>query len=165
MLTERFIVAGVLSIFIAASTAAPANAQQEPFGQEMDGWKFTQAPHPTKAICRAFSPGSGGVNIIGRLGNGKFYVSVPANGIPKGKYPDSTLTVAGSAEPVDAESDGSRFALQVDDGLLALIIKARGYQWQVSDRGRMVSGSATFNGSIGKAVARLRECTKANGGR
>lgn len=130
----------------------------------MGGWKFTQAPHKTKVICRAIS-NIGGLNIIGRLGDGRFYVTVPSTGIPKRKYPNSTFITAGNAEPLDAESDGARFGFFIDEHLLANTTKARGYQWRVNVGGRDVAGSVSFNGSVAQAVARLRECTKANSGR
>jgi hypothetical protein len=56
----------------AAAAPPPAGNQQEPFGQNFDGWSFSQAPDKTGVICRAFA---GNGFIIGRLGDGKVYVS------------------------------------------------------------------------------------------
>lgn len=144
--------------------ADTAQAQQEPFGQDIDGWKFTQAPHPSRVICRAFSEGRG-QNIIGRTGDGRFYVSVPAQGIPRGRYPESTISIGGRSEPIDADSDGARFVLHVDDDQIGRIIRARGYQWRGGPRGAYLSGTVAFNNSVGAAIGRLRECSRANGGR
>ncbi|MGE3646347.1 MAG: hypothetical protein AB7F96_21080 [Beijerinckiaceae bacterium] len=151
--------------FLSAFLSTVAHAQQEPFGQNIGVWKFTQAPDKAKVVCRAFSPGPFGVNIIGRTGAGKFYVSVPAQGIPKGMYEGADLAIGGQHEPLTATSDGSRFVLPVDDQQIARIIRARGYQWAAMVRGQRRSGAAAFDSSVGAAVKRLRECTKANGGR
>jgi hypothetical protein len=53
----------------------------------------------------------------------------------------------------------------IDEGLLGNVIRARSYEWAVMVGGQRVTGNVGFNGSIGKAVGRLRECTRANGGR
>ncbi len=66
-----------------ATPAQPVSNQQEPFGQNFDGWKFSQAPDKTGSVCRAFF---GNGFIIGRLGDGNVYVSVPQGRVPNGKY-------------------------------------------------------------------------------
>lgn len=150
------------SLFLAALSGA-AHAQQEPFGPEVAGWKFTQAPHQTKAICRAFSEGKG-VNIIGRTGDGAFYVSVPSI-VPKGKYDESSIEIGGETEMVNAHSDGARYVMPVDDDQIGRIVKARGYGWYTEVNRRPAQGSVRFPDTIATAIKRLRECTKANGGR
>ena len=145
-----------------ARPAQPASNQQEPFGQNFDGWKFSQAPDKTGVICRAFA--GNGFN-IGRLGDGKVYVSVPQGRVPNGKYEESHFGVGNSGEPVTATAGNGRLVFPIDDHLLGNVIRARGYEWAVMVDGQRVTGNVGFNGSVGKAVARLRECTRANGGR
>lgn len=142
-----------------------ASAQQEPFGENIGGWTFTQGPGPNRVTCRAFSPGPGTGNIIGRTGNGGFYVSVSSQGIPKGKYEGSDIAIAGQHEPVNSHSDGSRYVTPVDDDQIGRMIKARGYAWRAMVGRQAYSGVVMFDNMIGPAVTRLRECTKANGGR
>ncbi len=145
-----------------ARPAQPASNQQEPFGQDFDGWKFSQAPDKTGIICRAFA---GNGFIIGRLGDGKVYVSVPQGRVPNGKYAESHIGVGNSGEPVDATAGNGRLVFHIDEGLLSNVVRARGYEWAVMSGGQRVSGNVGFNGSVGKAVARLKECSRANGGR
>lgn len=135
---------------------------EEPYGQNIGPWMFTQDAGKT---CRGYFPGIGGSYIIGRNGkNGTHYVSVPGSGLAVGQYPESTIIIAGQAEMVSAGNGGVRFVLNVDNVQFGRIIQARGYQWRAMDRGRLVTGTVTFDGSTGAAAARLRECTKANGG-
>jgi hypothetical protein len=152
----------ILTIAALVLAAGTAQAQQEPFGQNIGAWRFSQAPHQTRVICRAFA---GSENIVGRTGDGEMYVSVPANGIPRGPYRESTLIAGGATEPVDAVSDGQRFVLPVDKDQIGRIVRAGGYQWRAMVDGRIRSGTVMFDRDVGAAVSRLQECSRANGGR
>ena len=52
----------ILTIAALVLAAGTAQAQQEPFGQNIGAWRFSQAPHQTRVICRAFA---GPENIAG----------------------------------------------------------------------------------------------------
>ena len=92
---------------------SPVFAQEEPWGGNVPGWKFTQtAESGGVANCRATQ----GPNIISRRNNGRTYVSVPAPaGLPKGWYREgrATIIIGGSAEPIDAEV-GGRLVFYID---------------------------------------------------
>ena len=156
-----------------ANAAPPAGAPQgvvqskpagteEPFGMDIGPWKFTQDANKT---CRGYFPGIGGSYIIGRLGkNGTHYVSVPGSGFPAGKYPESSINIGGREEMIDATNSGIRFVINTDNDQFGRIVQAKGYRWRAMDRGKLVTGTVTFDGAIAAAAARIRECTKANGG-
>lgn len=103
--------------------------------------------------------------VLARNAAGKMYVSVPAGRVPAAKYKEDTFIVAGSAEPLDARSDGKRLLFCVDDGLMATLIKAGGYQWAVAVGARHEKGTVVLKRSAGKAFATLRDCSKPNGGK
>ena len=144
-----------------AVQSAPAGTE-EPFGEDIGPWKFTQSADKT---CRGYFPGIRGSYIIARMGKtGNHYVSVPGSGFAAGKYPESSINIAGREEMIDATNSGIRFVLSVDNDQFARIIQARGYSWRALDRGKLVTGTVTFDAAVGAANARLRECAKANGG-
>jgi len=135
---------------------------EEPFGMNIGPWRFTQ---DANKICRGYFPGAGGPNIIARNGkNGTHYVSVPGSGFAAGKYPESSIIIAGREEMIDATNGGVRFVLNVDNDQFARLIQAGGYSWRAMDRGRLVTGTVRFDGAASAANARIRECAKANGG-
>lgn len=158
----RFTSPAFASVLLVALSCG-AHAGQEPFGPEVEGWRFTQAFEKSRIVCRAFALG-GPVNIIGRLGNGEFYVSVPST-VPKGKYDESTIEIGKETEMVNARSDGDRYVMPVDEDQVGRIVKARGYGWYTEVKRRPAQGSVAFNDKVATAITRLRECTKANGGR
>lgn len=148
----------VLLMFLWSS---PAFAQEEPWGGNVPGWKFTQtAESGNVANCRATQ----GPNIISRRNNGRTYVSVPApTGLPKGWYREgrATIMIGGTAEPIDAEVSG-RLVFHIDEGIYPALIRAHGYQWQVSGPGGLVKGSVSFSGDIAKVFSEVRACANAN---
>ena len=135
-------------------------AQEEPWGGNVPGWRFTQASDSSGVNCRAIQ----GPNLISRRSNGRTYVSVPVPaGLPKGWYREgrASIIIGGNAEPIDAEVTG-RLLLHIDDGLYPALIRARGYQWRVSGPKGVMTGSVSFSGDLAKAIAELRACVKAN---
>lgn len=142
-------------------SSSPAFAQEEPWGGNVPGWKFTQTAESGGVInCRAMQ----GQYIISRRNNGRTYVSVPAPaGLPKGWYREgrATIITGGSAEPIDAEV-GGRLVFYIDEGSYPALIRARGYQWQVSGPGGLVKGSVSFSGDIAKVFSEVRACANAN---
>jgi len=146
-----------------AAVAVPAQAAQEPYGQTIQGWRFTQDIENGRPVCRAFSPGPTRNVIIQRLGSGTFVMSVPASNVRAGQHEEASFEVGRSAEPVNARADGNRVYLPVDDPTMGLVIQAGRFRWAVNGRRQM--GDVAFNPSLGAAVNRLRQCTRANGGR
>jgi hypothetical protein len=140
----------------AAPAAQPASGGEEPFGQMIGSWRFTQSPHRSNVFCRAYN----GDNIIGRFGDGRYRLSVLFNG-PKGMFEGANLEIGGQNEPITVNADGRRLYLEVGDDEIGRIVRANGYRWRAWNR----EGSVSFDRSVGAAVARLRECTKVNGGR
>ena len=151
--------AGFVLLMLLSSSSA--FAQEEPWGGSVPGWKFTQtAESGNVANCRATQ----GPNIISRRNNGRTYVSVPAPaGLPKGWYREgrATIILGGSAEPIDAEV-GGRLVFYIDEGNYPALIRARGYQWQVSGPSGLVKGSASFSGDVAKVFSEVRACANAN---
>lgn len=141
----------------------PAAAEQEPYGQTMTGWRFTQDIVNGRAVCRAYSPDPTAGVIIQRRGDGQFFMSVPVRNVPQGRYEEASFEVGRTAEPVNATADGNRVYLAVDDHLIALAVPAGGFRWAVN--GRRQVGTVQFNMAFGPAIDRLRQCTRANGGR
>lgn len=142
-------------------TASAALAEEEPWGGNVPGWRFTQAGESGDGVnCRAIQ----GQYLIARRSNGRTYVSVPAPaGLPKGWYRDgrASIVLGSTSEPVDAEVTG-RLLLHIDEGLYPALIRARGYQWRVSGPQGLVTGSVSFSGDVAKAIAELRACVRAN---
>lgn len=142
-------------------TASTAFAQEEPWGGNVPGWRFTQSGESGGGVnCRAVQ----GTNLIARRSNGRTYVSVPAPaGLPKGWYREgrASIVMGSTSEPVDAERTG-RLLLHIDDGLYPALIRARGFQWRVSGPKGIVTGSVSFSGDVAKAIAELRACVRAN---
>lgn len=149
-----------LYLALASSTAS---AQEEPWGGNAAGWRFTQAGESGGGVnCRAIQ----GQYLIARRSNGRTYVSLPAPaGLPKGWYRDgrASIVIGGTSEPVDAEITG-RLLLHIDDGLYPALIRARGYQWRVTGPQGIVTGTVPFSGDVAKAIAELRACVNANAG-
>ncbi|RED31976.1 hypothetical protein BJ123_11366 [Rhodopseudomonas thermotolerans] len=150
-----------VALVLAGMAISPVLAQQEPWGGNVLGWKFTQTAEANNVVnCRATQ----GQNIVSRRNNGKHYLSVPApTDLPQGWYREgrASIIIGGNAEPVDAEK-GGRLAFYVDDGQLTALSRARGYQWRVAGPRGILTGSASFTGDVGKAVAELHACVKAN---
>lgn len=150
-----------LAAFIAALSATPALAGEEPFGMGFDGWRFTQEDTSQGILCRAYFS----TNVIARYTHGGMYLSMPAGSVPKGNYPESYLEIGGASEPVEAKSNGTRFWLNSDEGFLNKLAGARGYKWRTGPiKGKFVEGRVAFNASTGRALKELRACTTANGG-
>ena len=149
------------AILLAGMTASPVLAQQEPWGGNVPGWKFTQTAEANNVInCRATQ----GQYVVSRRNNGKHYVSVPAPAaLPKGFYREgrASIIIGGAAEPIDAERNG-RLLFYVDDGQLTALARARGYQWRVAGPRGILTGSVSLTGDVAKAIAEVRACTKAN---
>jgi hypothetical protein len=147
-------------LFLILSSSA-VFAQEEPWGGNVPGWKFTQtAESDGVANCRAMQ----GPNIISRRNNGRTYVSVPAPaGLAKGWYREGTATIiiGGSAEPIDAAVDG-RLVFYIDEGNYPALIRSRGYQWQVSGPGGLLKGTVSYSGDIAKVFSEIRACANAN---
>lgn len=141
--------------------ASSSLAQEEPWGGNVPGWRFTQAGDSGGGVnCRAIQ----GANLISRRSNGRTYVSLPVPaGLPKGWYREgrASIVIGGNAEPIDAEVT-NRLLLHIDDGLYPALIRARGYQWRVSGPKGVVTGSVSFSGDVAKAIAELRACVKSN---
>lgn len=148
------------ALFVIASSSV-VFAQEEPWGGNVPGWKFTQtAESGGVANCRATQ----GPNIISRRNDGRTYVSVPAPAaLPKGWYREgrATIIIGGSAEPIDAAVDG-RLVFYIEEGNYPALIRARGYQWQVSGPGGLVKGSVSYSGDIAKVFSEVRACANAN---
>jgi hypothetical protein len=148
------------ALFLTLSSAV-ACAQQEPWGGNVAGWRFTQAAEASDVInCRAIQ----GPNLISRSSNGRIYVSVPPPaGLPRGKYREgrASIVIDGSADPVDAEI-GGRLVFYVDDSQVQALARSRGYQWRVSGPKGVVTGSVALSGDVAKAAAELRSCLRAN---
>lgn len=146
--------------------ALPARAAQEPFGEQWWGWRFTQEFANGQLICRgiASSPSPQGF-LIQRLGNGKFYLSLVVSDVPTGNYEEGFLGSGNFSTKVNIRSDGKRIYIPADDHDMAQIGKTGQFTWGVGPvRGRTIRGTAT--GLAWNDVAkRLRECTRANGGR
>lgn len=141
----------------APSAPRPASgAGEEPFGQNIGSWQFTQAPDRTKVFCRAKS----GSYVVGRYGNGQYRLSVNEKGL-KGSFEGANLGIGTQNSPVTASSDGSRVYIPVDETEMAQIIRAGGFSWRAWNR----QGTVRYDNALGPAVARLKECTRANGGR
>lgn len=88
----------------------------------------------------------------------------PAN-LPQGWYRDgrASIFIGAAAEPIDAQqAPGQRLLFHIDTGLYPALIKARGYRWSINGPQGTVSGTVSFSGDIGKAIAELRACVKAN---
>lgn len=147
-------------VFLALSSFAAA-AQEEPWGGNVPGWRFTQTAEAGDAVnCRAVQ----GQNLISRSNKGRNYLSVPAPaGLPKGWYKEgrASIVIGATAEPVDAEITG-RLVLYIDDGLYPELVRARGYQWRLAGPAGIVTGSVSFSGDLAKVVAEVRACAKAN---
>lgn len=151
----------VVSMVLLALSSLAAVAQEEPWGGNVSGWRFTQAAEPGDVVnCRALQ----GQNVISRSNKGRSYLSVPAPaGLTKGWYKEgrASVVIGATAEPVDAQI-GGRFLLYIDDGLYPALVRARGYQWRVAGPKGIVTGSVSFSGDMAKVVAELQACTKAN---
>lgn len=147
------------ALFLALTTST-ALAEEEPWGGNVSGWRFTQADEAGGINCRAIQ----GQYLIARRNSGRTYVSVPAPaGLPKGWYREgrASIVIGSTSEPVDAEVSG-RLVLHIDEGLYPALIRARGYQWRVSGPQGIVTGSVSFSGDVAKAIGELRACVKAN---
>ncbi|RVT99553.1 hypothetical protein EOD42_05575 [Rhodovarius crocodyli] len=143
-------------------TTGTARAAEEPFGQNIGPWRFTQQDQPRNVVlCRAYL----GDNRILRWTSGAVAVSVPANGIPPATYRETFFSAAGESEPVNATANAQRLTLNLDEGSLAHVVRGRGFQWRLLVNGSPRSGTIGFDQNVGAAVARLRECSRANGGR
>ena len=142
-------------------TASPAFAQEEPWGGNVPGWKFTQTGESANLVnCRAMQ----GSNLISRRTNGRSYLSVPVPaGLPKGWYKEgrASIIIGGNAEPVDAEVTG-RLLFHIDDSHYAPLAKAGAYQWRVSGPRGILSGSVSLSGDVAKVLAEVRKCASAN---
>lgn len=144
----------------------PARAAQEPYGETLWGWRFTQDVVRGTTVCRAISsnPSTPGF-IIQRLGNGNFFLSLVAPGVPRGNYEEGHLGSDNFNTMVNIRSDGSRIYIPADDHAMAQIGRTGQFEWGAGPvRGRTIRGTArgmAFN----DVVRRLRECTRANGGR
>ena len=163
MIRPRHLLAAAL---LALAGAAPAQAAPEPFGQTFWGWRFTQDIVRGQVICRAISssPSTTGF-IIQRLGNGNVYLSLPAPGVPRGTYEEGHLGSGNFATKVNIRSDGSRIYIPADDHDMAQIGRTGRFEWGVGPvQGRTSRGTATGMAFDG-VVQRLRDCTRANGGR
>jgi len=148
------------AFFLALSSSA-VFAQEEPWGGNVPGWKFTQTGIAGGVVnCRATQ----GAYIIARLTDGRAYVSLnaPAS-LPKGWYREgkASIIMAGNAEPVDAEVS-NRLVFHVGDSGLPGLIRGRGYQWRVSGPSGIVTGSVPFSGDMAKVISEVRACAKAN---
>ncbi len=159
--TSRSKQCGSLATALVILLPLSAAAQQEPFGQDIDGWRFTQDFVNGSALCRAFSPGPTSGVVIQRRASGQYFVAVPAKNLRKGLHEGANFEVGGASEPINPTSDGNFLYMPLDDHMVGEMVKAGGFDWAVQGR----KGSAVFTGALGKAVARLRACTKANGGR
>lgn len=142
-------------------TASAAVAQEEPWGGNVPGWKFTQTGEAANVVnCRAVQ----GANLISRRTNGRSYVSVPVPaGLPQGWYREgkASIIIGGNAEPIDAEVTG-RLLFHIDDSHYAALVRARAYQWRVSGPRGILSGSVSFSGDVAKVLAEVRKCASAN---
>ncbi|MEP9355917.1 hypothetical protein ABLE93_20275 [Xanthobacter sp. KR7-65] len=148
------------ALFLALSTSAVV-AQQEPWGANVPGWKFTQASEAGGiANCRAMQ----GDYLVSLSTNGRTYLSmsVPA-GLPKGWYREgrASVIIGGNAEPVDAEVT-NRLLFYIDSGNYPGLIRARGYQWRIMGPKGALTGTVSFSGDIANVIAALRACVKAN---
>ena len=141
----------------------PVAAGQEPYRENIMGWRFTQDIVNRMALCRAFSPAPASGVIIWRRGDGQYTISVPAPNVPRGMYEEASFEVGREAEPVNARADGNRVYIPVDDDMMGRVQRAGGFRWAVNRRRQV--GHVQFNIALGPVVTRLRECTRANGGR
>ncbi|NKC31277.1 hypothetical protein [Falsiroseomonas selenitidurans] len=156
----------VLAALLTLAGALPAGAAQEPYGGTVWGWRFTQDIERGRVICRAISsaPSTPGF-IIQRLGNGNFFLSLLANGVPRGNYEEGHLGSGDFATMVNIRSDGSRIYIPADDHDMAQIGRTGRFEWGAGPvRGRTIRGQVNGMG-FNDVVRRLRECTRANGGR
>lgn len=151
------------ALILTLSTVS-VSAQEDPWGGNVPGWRFTQAGEANGVTnCLAKQ----GPNIISLRSTGKTYVSVqvPA-GLPKGSYKEghASIVIGNTAEPVDAAAGGAgeRLVFYIDSGLYPSLIQARGYQWRVNGPRGIQTGSVAFSGDLGKVIAELRACVKAN---
>lgn len=152
-----------LAVAFVGALSLPASAAQEPYGQTIQGWRFTQDIVNGMALCRAFSPGPTEGVIIQRRGDGSYVLSVPARNVPRGNYEGAGLEMGREAEMTNARADGNRVYLDADQRSMALIVRHGGFRWAVNNRRQI--GDVVFTTALGPAIARLGECTQANGGR
>jgi hypothetical protein len=151
---------------IEISGALPALAAQKPCGETIWGWRFTQDVVRGTTIYRAISssPSTMGF-IIRRLGNGNFFLSLVAPGVPRGNYEEGHLGSGNYSTKVNIRSVGSRIYIPTDDHDMAQIGRTGRFEWGAGPvRGQIIRGTAMGMG-INDVVRRLRECTRANGGR
>jgi hypothetical protein len=163
MTRPRHLLAAAL---VTLACALPAQAAQEPYGETVWGWRFTQDVVRGTTICRAISshPSTTGF-IIQRLGNGNFFLSLLAPTVPRGNYEEGHLGSGNFATKVNIRSDGSRIYIPADDSDMAQIARTGQFEWGAGPvRGRTIRGTASGMGFI-HVVERLRACTRANGGR
>jgi hypothetical protein len=134
----------------------PVSGGQEPFGQNIGGWRFTQEPHRTaKVFCRAIR----GPDVVGRWGNGKYRISMPFTA-QKGSFEGANMQIGSDNSPITARADGSRIYFEIDEYDIGQMTRAQGYGWRAWNS----QGSARFDSNFGAVVARLKECVRANGG-
>jgi hypothetical protein len=163
MMCPRHLLAAAL---LALASALPARAAQEPYGETLWGWRFTQEAVRGTVVCRAISstPSTTGF-IIQRTGNGNFFLSLPAPGVPRGNYEEGHLGSDNFATKVNIRSDGARIYIPVDDHEMGQIGRTGRFEWGAGPvRGRTIRGTAMGMG-FNHVAQRLRECTRANGGR
>lgn len=161
-LARRLLLATLLTL----PGALPAQAAQEPYGGTLWGWRFTQDIERGRPVCRAISsPPSTQGFIIQRLGNGNFFLSVVAAGVPRGNYEGGHLGSGDYGTMVNIRSDGSRIYIPADDHDMAQIGRTGRFEWGAGPvRGRTIRGNVSGMG-FNHVIQRLRECTRANGGR
>ncbi len=157
MLTSRIVFAAALLGFATAS----AYAGREPYGQDFQGWTFTQEEAPNGVLCRAEYKK---MFVISRHTNGTGGVSMPAGKVKTGDYPDASFEVNRQTKAVRGKADKGRFWLSgIDDTLVNHLVSTKSYTWRVRmPNGQLLDGRVTFDGSVAAAVKRLRECTTSN---
>lgn len=105
--------------------------------------------------CRAKS----GSNFIGRYGNGLYRLSFVKKGL-NGSFEGANLGIGAQNSPLTVTSDGVRIYIRIDESDMQQIVRAGGFTWRAWSR----QGAVRYDNSVGAAVARLKECTRANGG-
>lgn len=156
----------VLAVAMAAALvtmAQTAVAQDDPFapepyGQDIDGWVFTQSAVVMGGIeCRA---------TLGQFSLSLFTQAAPmagvnGSGVNDGVFKDQTIEIGGMSEKVSFVGAKGRISIMIDPYMMGEIAALRGYKWKTSS-GK--GGTVSLNGSARAALKNLKGCVAANGG-
>lgn len=150
-----------LALLAGAGLAVPAASQQEPYGEDFWGWKFTQESLANNTVvCRATRTEANGTKVVmTQASSGNHYIGITKPANVNGTYPKAQMNLRNGPITIGAfTKDNWLYFGPIDDWSMDLIVSEAGFVWKVGN----ASDEKDLMGTASVALNRLIECVQAN---